>query len=393
MNIPHTEQTPDDPDQLPPARRRRARRLLAPLDADERAAFLDEFAHRVSPSFDFYLFSLLSAVVISLGIWFDAPGLSVLGAILAPLLVPVAGLAFGTVTGSIKFFLRSLVGLVIGGLFVFLAGYGVGMALLSWTPPASGFPQVHLYTQLSWSNLLVLAVGAILTAAAITNPDRSPSLPSVALAYELYLPLTAAGFGLARGVPGLWPDGLVVFALHLAWGALLGAVTLAILGFRPLSLFGYTLGGVVTLLGVILLIILSGAGAVISTRVALPTLTPSATFTPTLSPTSTSTPVPPTATYTPTPTLTPTRTSTPTLTPTPTPRFAIVQAQTGNGANYRSEPGGKILGVLANSTVVQVLPGSVEKDGLVWVQIVAPDNVQGWILQSLLVTATPTPKS
>jgi hypothetical protein len=38
MTLPNSEQFPDDPDSLPPARRRRARRLLAPLNADERAA-------------------------------------------------------------------------------------------------------------------------------------------------------------------------------------------------------------------------------------------------------------------------------------------------------------------------------------------------------------------
>ena len=65
---------------------------------------------------------------------------------------------------------------------------------------------------------------------------RAPALPSVLLAYELYLPLAIAGLGLGSGVPHLWPDGLVIYAINLAWGALLGAVTLAILGFRPLTL-------------------------------------------------------------------------------------------------------------------------------------------------------------
>ena len=36
MNFSKIEQTPDNPDDLPPARRRRAQRLLAPLDTDER---------------------------------------------------------------------------------------------------------------------------------------------------------------------------------------------------------------------------------------------------------------------------------------------------------------------------------------------------------------------
>ena len=73
MNLPPTEYIPNDPDSLPPARRRRARRLLAPLDPDERAELLIEIAHRSSPSFDFFLFSLLAGGVIGIGLLLDQP--------------------------------------------------------------------------------------------------------------------------------------------------------------------------------------------------------------------------------------------------------------------------------------------------------------------------------
>ena len=56
MNNFNTEHIPDDPDRLPPARRRRARRLLAPFDADEKATFMDTVARRAYPTFDFFLF-------------------------------------------------------------------------------------------------------------------------------------------------------------------------------------------------------------------------------------------------------------------------------------------------------------------------------------------------
>jgi hypothetical protein len=42
-------------------------------------------------------------------------------------------------------------------------------------------------------------------------------VPSVAIAYELYLPLAAAGFGLSSRIQNLWPDGLVIFTVYLAW--------------------------------------------------------------------------------------------------------------------------------------------------------------------------------
>ena len=392
MNQYNSKATPDDPDRLPPARRRRAHRLLAPVEVDERAAFLDTVAHRASPSFDFFLFSLLAGAVIAGGFLLDAPAILVLGALLSPLMAPAVGVALGTVIGSGRFFFRSLVGLLVGSLLVFLVGWLAGYAVRIWLPLP--LTMAHYHAQLSWFNFLVLALGAGLTAAAMARSAHSAVLPSVALAYGLYLPLSAAGIGLGSGEMFLWPDGVVVFSLHLAWAAMFGAFTLAIIGFRPLTLFGYTLGGVVVLVGVLLLIGITGAGAVFGAQMALPTPVPTATPTVTLTVTPTLTPVPPTATstLTVTPTLAPTATETPT--PTATPVLALVVAGESGGAHLRTEPGfqSPSLALLANGTLVQVLPGDiVEEGGGFWVHVRTLDNKEGWILATLLATATPAP--
>jgi Domain of unknown function (DUF389) len=397
MSIPKTEHIPDDPDLMPPARRRRARRLLAPLEADERAIMLDQVRRRTSPSFDFFLFSVISGIIFCLGLMLDSPILLVLGAIFAPLMAPVIGLSLATVVGSYKFFARSLVGLAIGSIMVFIVGTGAGYLGRVWMPVS--LSQAYLNAELSAINFIVLTVGAIFTTATMVHHERSPSAPSVALAYTLYLPLVVAGFGLGSGIPHLFPDGLVVFAFHLAWGALLGAITLAILGFRPLTILGYTLGGVVTLIGLALIL---GVGAYSTTLgwfgspLAVPTYTPTAT--------STLTPIPPTATDTVTPvppTLTPTITLTPTRTPTPTetltPTTAPVYARIGpeSGATIRSGPGfdsAPVYPAVIQGTLVQLLEYAQDKNGFTWVQVrVVEDDRQGWILQSLLLIATPEP--
>lgn len=391
MNLKLTEQIPDDPDQLPPARRRRARRLLSPLNADEQVDFQNDLIRRAAPSFDFFLFSLLAGAVLSVGLLLDTPALLVLGAVLAPLMLPPVGIALGTSLGSGKVFGRSLAGLLLGGLIVL----GIG-ALAGLVVPARAigvYTQAHLHTQLSWPHFLVLAVAGVLTVLSIVHASHETNwlgtgLPSVALAYELYLPLAAAGLGLTSGEAHLWPDGLVVFSLHLSWMALLGALTLILLGFRPLTTFGYTLGGAVTLLGVILLIGISGAGAALSTQAGLPTHTPTLTATFTLTPTHTRTPVPPTATHTPTLTLTPTLTATASITPSPTPAYALVTGGGENGVVVRAEPGGLVVDYLRNGDQVEVVGGAVEQDGIVWVEVLTPRQIRGW-MQQILLTALP----
>ncbi|MEN6298840.1 MAG: DUF389 domain-containing protein [Anaerolineaceae bacterium] len=388
-----SESFPEDPDLLPPARRRRARRILAPLDVDERSLILDQIARRASPSFDFFLFSATCGLVMGIGLLLDAPALLVLGAVFAPVMAPVTGIALGTVVGSARHFLRSMAGLIIGCCLVFLGGWITGFVakLLIQAGVVLKLSQAHYHAQISWIGFLVITIGAGLTMAAMLGNDRNAIAPSVALAYELYLPLVIAGFGIASQQPFLWPDGLVVFALHLAWSALTGVIVLALYGFRPLTLFGYTVSGTLILAGIIIMIGLSVAGAVVGGKIGLPTAVPSATLTltPTLSPTVT--PVPPTATSTFTPTRTPKPTSTRTPLPSPTPVIAVVNAPGTEGILLRSTPGGEIIKSYLNGISMQILPDSYLLNGSLWLHVIAPDGTEGWTLQSLLATPTPSP--
>jgi hypothetical protein len=196
-------------------------------------------------------------------------------------------------------------------------------------------------------------------------------------------------------LPHLWPDALVVFALHFAISALVGAVTLGILGYRPRTIYGYSIGGALLLAGLLLGIGFGGAGVAVTGQVAIPTFTPTVTLTPTLVPTSTLTP---TVTPSLTPTETPTATITPTLTPTQspvpptatsTPVLATVNVPGFDGARIRTEPQGPTITVIANGTVVQVLPDSVSIDGVLWYHVITPDGIDGWMVAQLLELATP----
>ena len=374
------------------ARRRRARRrVIAPLTSDEKTDYIEVILKKASPSFDFFLFSLLAGALIGVGFIIDSLYFLILGALLAPLMAPVVGISLGTVLGSARYFWRSLGGLLVGGFLVIISGALAGFATKMWAPDETW--QVYNHTQLTWPPFVVVGLGAIVTAATLVKDSHQPAIPSALLATSLYLPLAAAGFGLGSGTPHLWPDGLVVFAIHLAWAALLGAGTLAIMGFRPYTLFGYSIGGVIILILVTLSIGFSGIAAVgmgAARATPIPTMTPrpTATFTPTL------TPVPPTATHTPTitPSITPTLTPSATATPTRVQALVKVAAQYG-GVVMRDAPRyeGIILARPLNGAVVELLGDSeTDKFGKTWLHVYdLQSQMEGWILQTLLVTATP----
>jgi hypothetical protein len=239
----------------------------------------------------------------------------------------------------------------------------------------------------------VVGIGAVLTTVTIVQEKRHPGIPSTAVAYGLYLPLAAAGFGLGSGIPHLWPDGLVLFAIHLSWAALVGAITLAFMGFRPLTLFGYSIGGVIALGAIILALAFFGVGMVFQGDLAQPTETPTLTpsQTPTLTPSPT--PVPPTATLT--PTLTPTATLTPTytLTPSPTPVEARVNSNAGIVIREAPRIDSLVVTRASNGSIVQLLGESeVDNFGNTWLLVLdLKTDIQGWVRSGLVITATPAP--
>jgi hypothetical protein len=248
--------------------------------------------------------------------------------------------------------------------------------------------------------------------------EEKPYLPSALVAYELFLPLSTGGFGLGSGIGDIWPHGILVFLVHLAWASLFSMVTLLLLRFRPLSIGGYGFAlGVAAIFTFTFFWLTSAENPQNTIPAQTPTLPiASATPTPLPSETNTLTPspsetIPPTNPVetdtalqgTPDTTLTPvvleitlpvteTRTNTPN--PEPTPIYAIIRAREGGGAYIRKDPGGKVLATLDNGAVVQVLPDTQELNGMIWIHITATINdirVDGWIVQSVLETATPVP--
>ncbi|MHC1783003.1 MAG: SH3 domain-containing protein [Anaerolineaceae bacterium] len=393
MTLPTSEPVrPDRDENISAARKRRQKRLIVPNNADEKTAFVSELAQRVTPSFEFLLFSLLAGLILIAAILLNSPALFILAAIASPFMAPVVGLSLASIIGSRSFFFQSLGAILLGSLLVFTCG-----ALAGWFAyefPGLYVQQALLHANFTWPDLLLVTIGAVLTTYFVMRaPHQKPLVTSVALAYELYLPAGVAGFGLTSQLPGFWPDGLIVFGVYLAWSALIGVAVLAALGFRPMISIGYTIGTSVVMIGMAVLVVLSGFEAAARFNIAQPPSTPTHTATITLTPTITNTPVPPTVTRTPTNTLVPSLTPTRTGTPVPTAVWAQIFAAQYGGAMIREEPGfqGASMMSLMNGNIVQILPQTMEVEGVVWVQVKTGDGKIGWIVRSLLVTATPLP--
>ncbi len=392
---------------------RREHRKILPKSVEARSGYLLVLIQRAYPSYEFFLFSALSGAILGLGYLLDSQAFLVFGALMAPLMSPLIGQVLATVSGTAKYFLKAFIAFFIGSILVFITGALAGFAARLWLPLT--LTQTYVHSRLWWADLVILALGTILLSASFVRSEKKPFLPSVILAYELFLPLNASAFGLASGVEGVFPQGLFVFVAHFAWALLFGSLTLFFLGFRPLKFINWIFSLLVLaiILAVLAGLILPGTNPT-STAAPQPTSTRDAemvktqTNVPDAEDVPTRTPVPATAspqkTAATTATLsmsaTPSISETPSLTPTttltaePTPLYALIASGSGGGAFMRREPGGPVILTLENDELVEALTAPLEHEGVSWVQIKVvrgTEIFEGWIIQSVLKTATPSP--
>ena len=407
---PSPEQTPEFVSAR--ARRRRAqRRAYFPTDEEGRAELFEHLARRAFPSYELFVFALVAGVIIGLGYFFNAQALLIFGILVAPLLTPWVGAALAIVAGAFRLFAQTLAALLVGSLIIFLGGLLAGFASRTFQPLT--FNEAFTHSRLWWPDLVVLTIAAILITISFVRSESRPYLPSALLAYELFLPLGAAGFGLGSGISGLWPQGLFVFLVYLAWATFFGMITLFFLRFYPNSLGGMVFTGIILIALIAIVTTYTGFGNWMMRQAGLATPEPAGVIAPTSTlfaiPSSTQPPTPAQATsgtinLTVTPSQTPkatlttvaladTETPTSTVTAEPTPILAIIRASEGGGAFIREKPGGTVLVTLGNGSVVTIIPNDLQEvKGVIWVHVFTTANdtrVDGWMIQTVLQTATP----
>jgi hypothetical protein len=384
-------------------RRRRARQPLISRFTDEEAADrLESLAQRTAPTFDYFVFALVAGSLLGIGYLLNAPAILLLGLVLAPFPAPWIGISLAAATGESRFFGQTLGGFFSAMLIIFITAVLAGLTSRIFMPIL--LDQAYLYARLWWAGLLVVGLGALAVILFFSQKEEKPLLAGLLLNYGLLLPVSAAGFGLGNGTPGLWPQSMAVFLVHFALSIILGLGIFYYMGFRPLESIGYAWGAGIVIVSLIVVLGFAGLG----TLIPLPQPAdpePSPTYTPTrialvATPTqtatkpaaSTSTPIP--ATITPQPTETPRPSAT--LVVIPTTAYGRIQSRTGgDGATLRATPGGSAITTILNDYVVEILPDEpVTIDGNTWIRIKATTSsrvLEGWVLQTLLVTPTPQP--
>jgi uncharacterized membrane protein len=395
----------------PLRRRRRTQRLIERPDASEIAERLESIAYRAAPTFDFFVFSFLSGCILALGYILDAPAVLLIGILVAPILAPWVGASLASATGEVRFFGQTFGGFLLALTTVFVVGLLAGLASRLFQPLTSA--QAFIHSRLWWPDLFLLVIGTMILIISFIQSENKPTIASLMLAYELYLPASAAGFGLGSGVDGLWPESGLVFLIHLALSLVVSLIVFFYMGFRPLESRGYFLAIGAVLASLVIVTGFAGLGSLLNIRgdkievttTPAPTLAvipatikplpvlPVVTMTPTTVNLPTATTAPARPTITPTIIATATVGFTPSPTLLSTPVYGKVQSK-GDGASLRKSPGGPLIIAVQNGYLVEILNDApVTVAGSTWVHVIVKlpsGDKDGWMQFNLINTTPPS---
>lgn len=190
-------------------RRRRRAPLVIPAGSEEQSERLSQLARETYPSYQFFVQAIASAFIVALGLALDSKGLLVAGAIVAPVLLPINGSLLGLLSGRLRYFFDTMAGLALTAVSVFGAGALAGWLMSGFLPRT--FNEALLHGRLWWPDFPVIAIAGFVFANGFLRGRPGSRAASAVIAYELFIPISAAGFGLGSGVAGLWPQGLFVF--------------------------------------------------------------------------------------------------------------------------------------------------------------------------------------
>jgi uncharacterized membrane protein len=416
-HIPEEEPAPAI-NQTPPRRRRRSAHITERINASDLGERLESIVQRASPTVDFFVFSFFCGCILGVGYILDAPAILLIGILVAPLLGPWVGTALSTATGEIRLFRQTFGGMLTGMLMVFIVGLLAGLASRIFQPLTSS--QAFYHARLWWPDLLMLVIGTVILVITFIQTDDKPTISSLMLAYEFYLPASAAGFGLGAGIQGLWPEAGLVFLIHTALSLIISLIIFFYMGFRPVDARGYALTASIIVIGLVIMAGFAGLGSLINIRgdqtyataiVAAHTNTPARPTTvrpsPTLKPAAAaSTVASATPSFTPSPEPSPTEPAitatiestavletTPAPTLLPTPVYGRVESVSG-GVMVRVKPGGASITTVQNGYLAEILGDTpVVLEGATWVHVIIRTpirDIDGWVLLNLIVTATPS---
>lgn len=178
-----------------------------------------------------YLILILgSCAIATFGLLANSAAVIIGAMIIAPLMLPIRGLAFGALEGNVLLFRQGLISVAVGTLLAIALAWGLGVMV-----GIPGFGSEVLAR--SSPNLLDLGIAVsagFISGYARVQPKISGSLAGTAIAVALMPPICVIGLGLSQGDMRLGLGATLLYLTNLLGITLSCMVTFLLAGFTPL---------------------------------------------------------------------------------------------------------------------------------------------------------------
>jgi len=181
-------------------------------------------------SLNYLMLVLGSCVIATLGLLANSPAVIIGAMIVAPLMLPIRGMAMGALDGNVVLFRTGILSLTVG------TGIGVGVSFLlgCWVGLPNWGSEILARTQPNLLDLgVALAAGGI-SAFARVRKEIADSLAGVAIAVALMPPVCVIGLGLAHADWEISLGATLLYSTNLLGIALACMVTFLLMGYAPL---------------------------------------------------------------------------------------------------------------------------------------------------------------
>jgi uncharacterized hydrophobic protein (TIGR00271 family) len=181
---------------------------------------------------------VLSSAIATFGLIGDSVATVIGAMIVAPLMTPIMGTAFGVSIGDRKVALRSFIAVMVGVAIAIGLGFVLSLPFHSVIDPITN-SQIASRTNPRLIDLCAAIATGFAGAFAISRKDVSDTLPGVAIAISLVPPLANVGILLSVGATGMALGSMLLFTTNLMAILLAGSVVLGVMGFSRVALGGH----------------------------------------------------------------------------------------------------------------------------------------------------------
>lgn len=208
-----------------------------------------ELLEESAPSFTYLILTVASCTIATFGLITNSAAVIIGAMVIAPLMLPIRGLAYGALTGNVLLFRRGLIAIILGTLL----SIGLAYSLESVVGISTFDTEV-----LSRSKPTLLDLGIAVTAGSIggyakVKPKISGSLVGTAIAVALMPPICVIGLGLAQRNWSLSQGATILYLTNLLGITLACMLTFLIMGYSPIKQAGIALFWTLLLTGILLL--------------------------------------------------------------------------------------------------------------------------------------------